>query len=395
MKGKEQAVHRAWWATMVAFLVHGLIVGTWVSRIPAVQAQLHLQNGPFGLTLLCAAIGAVVCIPITGHWLGKFGSRAVGTVATVAFGLTLVLPALAFDALTLGLGLFLYGAAAAAMDVAMNAQGVEVEKRLGTPTMSRFHAMFSLGAMAGSGIGGWVAGFEISPSLHLGASGLLYALAGVALWPVFLPGRGTAVAHESRLRWNKIPPVLWALTGIGFCMLLAEGAIADWTAIYLRQVLHAGPALAAQGYAAFSASMALFRLAGDWVTARLGPYRTLRGGSLVGLVGLLLALASPSAAWALPAFALVGVGYSVIIPLVFGSGGRVEGVSPGAGIATVTGIGYIGFIVGPPAIGFLSQLFTLRYALLLVVLCTIVSGVLAGAVRNINDCSAGPAPEAH
>ncbi|MGH9612114.1 MAG: MFS transporter, partial [Bryobacteraceae bacterium] len=147
-------------------------------------------------------------------------------------------------------------------------------------------------------------------------------------------------------------------------------------------VLAAGPGTAAAGYAVFSAAMAIFRLFGDLITARLGSVQTVRTGSLVAAAGLMCALAAPSARWALPGFATTGAGFSVIVPLVFGAGGRVKNVNPGAGIATVTGLGYIGFLVGPPSIGFTSQLLTLRYALGIVVLLCLVSAVLSGSVRS-------------
>ena len=156
----------------------------------------------------------------------------------------------------------------------------------------------------------------------------------------------------------------------------------DWTAVYLRQVLKAGPGTAAAGYAVFSAAMATFRLLGDYITMRLGPLLTVRIGSLVGACGLIWALSMQSPAWAMPGFAAAGAGFSVIIPLVFGSGGRVESVGPGAGVATVTGLGYIGFIVGPPTIGFVSQLTNLRWALSVVVGCCLCSALLSGFVGD-------------
>jgi MFS family permease len=170
--------------------------------------------------------------------------------------------------------------------------------------------------------------------------------------------------------------------------------MADWTAVYLRQSLQAGPGTAAAGYAVFSGTMALFRFVGDFITARLGTLRTVRTASLVAATGLILALSVMVPGWSLPGFALAGAGFSVIIPLVFGGGGRVPGIDPGAGIATVTGIGYIGFIVGPPAIGFASDLVGLRFALGIVVVCCLVSAVLAGSMKSLQ----GPrtsVPEPH
>jgi Major Facilitator Superfamily len=378
-------VRRAWWATVILFLLHGLIVSAWVSRIPAIQLALHLNNGVLGLTLLSSAFGAVIAIPFTGALVNRFGSRAMSVWGTVWLSLALVGPALAVNAATLAVALFLFGVGAATMDVSMNAQGVEVENSLGTPTMSRFHGMFSLGAMVGAGIGGIIAARGTGPLPHFALSSVVYIGAVSLVGSSLLHSHVEITPGAHRLPLTKIPPVLLALSAIGFCILLAEGAMADWTAVYLKQVLNAGQGTAAAGYSVFSASMAIFRFLGDWITLRLGPLRAVRLGSLTGAVGLLWALVVHSPLWAMPGLAAVGAGFSVIIPLVFGSGGRVKGVSPGAGIATVTGLGYIGFIVGPPTIGFASQLFTLRYGLGVVVGCCLVSAVLSGSLRRLGD----------
>jgi MFS family permease len=380
----------AWWGTAALFLVHGLIVSTWVSRIPAVQTKSHLANGVLGLTLLASALGAVCTIPVAGWAVTRFGSKKVTTAASVAFCLSILLPALASNAIGLACALFVFGSLAAAMDVSMNAQGVEVEKAMRIPTMARFHGMFSLGGMLGAGAGGMVAARGITTLPHFAISGLANVLVVIAISSLLLETHVAPAGTEHRLPFRKIPPALLALSAIAFCILLAEGAMADWTAVYLRQVLSAGPGTAAAGYAVFSAAMAVFRFLGDAVTARLGPLRTLRAGSLVAAAGLLAALCAFTATWSFPGFALAGAGFSVIIPLVFGSGGRVEGISPGAGIATVTGIGYAGFIVGPPAIGFASQLVTLRYALGIVVACCLTSALLAKSVERLAHTPSSP-----
>lgn len=358
------------------------------------QTALHLDNGILGLTLLSSAAGAVSSVPFAGWLVTRYGSARISTLTSLGFCAALVLPGLAVNAITLAIGLFVFGSTAAAMDVSMNAHGVEVEKALGTPTMSRFHGMFSLGGMAGAGIGGLIAARGVPPFAHFAAAAVICALAVAAVHPMLLAANEHAPKGAHRVPFKNMPRVLIALSAIGFCILLSEGAMADWTAVYLHQVLRSGPGTAAAGYAVFSAAMATFRLLGDWVTARLGPLRTLRTGSIVAACGLVFALAMQHPGWALPGFAAAGAGFSVIIPLVFGSGGRIEGISPGAGIATVTGIGYVGFIVGPPSIGFLSQLVTLRYALGLVVACCLVAALLSGSLKQLRGAaSSEPVPE--
>lgn len=381
---------------MILFLVHGLVVSTWLSRIPAVQSALHLANGVLGLTLLSSAIGAVSSIPVTGWLINRYGSRRVTAIASSLFCLSIILLGAAFNTLTLAAALFVFGVLAAAMDVSMNAQGVEVEKALGKPTMSRFHGMFSLGGMIGAGLGGAAAAHGAHVLPHFTVSAAVNFLAIVSAVALLLETHAGAGGAEHRLPLRAIPRVLFALSAIGFCILLAEGAMADWTAVYLKQVLGAGPGTAAAGYAVFSAAMAVFRFLGDLITARLGPMRTVRAGSLVAAVGLAWALLMPSPVWSLPGFAATGAGFSVIIPLVFGSGGRITGIPPGPGIATVTGIGYIGFIVGPPTIGFAAQLSNLRYALGIVVVCCIISAMLARSMRALEPAAVPEhAPELH
>ena len=361
---------RGWWAVFTMFLVHGLVVSSWVSRIPTVRANLHLSDGVLGLTLLSSAVGAVSAIPAIGYLVGRFGSRPVVIGSSFAFCLAVVPLGLAVNAPTLALALYVYGVCAATMDVSMNAAGVEVEKRMGRPTMSRFHALFSSGAMAGAAIGGWIASRGYSPLMHFAGSAVCNLLAVAAIAPLVTrdrPHRDEARPH--RLPLLRMPRVLVALSGIGFCILLSEGAMADWIAVFLRQVLSAGPGVAALGYSVFSGAMAAMRFLGDLITTRFGPQQTVRIGCAIAGVGVFAALCALSPGLAMPGLAIAGVGLSVVIPLVFGSGGKVEGVNPGVGIATVTGIGYVGFIVGPPLIGFVSQLSNLRFGLSVVVLC--------------------------
>jgi MFS family permease len=394
MSAIDRPVQKARWGTLVLFLLHGLIVGTWISRIPAFQIALKLNNAVLGLTLLSATIGAILSIPATGKLIDRYGSRRVSITSTLLLcGALAVLPWV-FNAMTLATILLPFGATAAAMDVSMNAHGVEVEKRLGSPTMSRFHGMFSLGAMTSAGAGGAVAARGVAPWLHFDVSSVVYAVATLLVAPLLLRTRDDFPSKHRRLPFSNIPPVLLALSGIGFCILLSEGAMADWTAVYMRQVLAAGPGTAAAAYSVFSAAMALFRFVGDWITSKFGPARTIYAGSLVAGCGLLWALSMRSPTWALPAFGAVGAGFSVIIPLVFGSAGRVENISPGPGIATVTGVAYVGFIVGPATIGFVAQILTLRYALGIVVLCCVISALLSRWVARLKGpVGPGPGPE--
>jgi MFS family permease len=184
------------------------------------------------------------------------------------------------------------------------------------------------------------------------------------------------------LSFKKPPAALITLSAIGFCIFLSEGAIADWTAVYIKQVLNAGEGMAAAGYAAFSAAMTVFRLSGDAITARLGRAWTIRGGALIAACGLGLVVVAQSPYAALVGFAAAGAGFSSIIPLVFAAGGRIPTVTEAAGIATVSGIGYLGFLVGPPTIGFISEMSSLRVGLAVLVALSATAAILVTRVEH-------------
>jgi MFS family permease len=379
-----QNLTRAWWGVMARFLIHGLVISTWVSRIPSIKASLHLNDGVFGFTLLGSAIGSIIGIPLSGWVITRYGSRSACTWTSIGLCVALALPAFAINAATLFAALFLFGAMAGSNDVAMNAQGVGVERQMGSPTMSRFHSMFSMAGIIGAAGGGLIASRGVPATEHFLITAACFLAFSLSTAPLLNESSPVVPATTplAKLRFRHLPTPLIALSVIGFCIFLSEGAIADWTAIYLKQVLSAGPGLAAAGYAVFSAAMAIFRLFGDAITVRLGVAQTIRAGGILAACGLASALLVDSPYWALPGFALAGVGFSSIIPLVFAAGGRIQSVSEGAGVATVSGIGYIGFLVGPPVIGFVSQILNLRAGLFVIVLLSGLTAMLVNVATK-------------
>ena len=378
-------VRRAWLTTVANFLLHGLVVSTWVARIPVIQTRTQLNSATFGLALLGASFGSVLAIPLCGFLVTKFGSARITLAAAIGFCVTLVPLGAATGMVSLAAALFCFGAMAGTMDVAMNVQAVEVEKELGRPTMSRFHAMWSLGGMVGAACGGFLAARGVEPVVHFAVAAACLGVAAVVVSPGMIDTHRGVVQKASRLPFREIPPSLLAICAIAFCLLVSEGAMADWVAIYLRDTLRAGPGMAASGYTVFSAAMCTFRLIGDSITHRLGGVRTVRYASLLAAAGVVLAIAAQSVWWALPGFARAGAGFSVIVPLAYGAGGRVPGVSPGAGVATVTGIGYVGFLLGPPLIGFTSHTFSMRAGLGTIALASLLATSLAGFVAPTGE----------
>lgn len=260
----------------------------------------------------------------------------------------------------------------------MNTQAVDVETAYRRPVMVSFHALFSLGGMIGSAMGGVAAAARIDPFTHLALAGLLLAVAVVFATRRLLPDLPGAVLARSRARVAMTP--LLGLAVIAFCVLVGEGAMADWTAVYLTHLT--GPGSAAAGYASFSLAMAGGRFAGDRLRGRLGSVALVRWGGLIAAAGLGAGLLSGDVKGALIGFACAGAGFSKIFPITCSAAGRKAGVNAQAGVATVTGFGYLGFVSGPPLIGLFAQMSSLRTALGLVVILSAVTALLAGGARE-------------
>lgn len=366
-------------SVLVIFFVHGLVFSTWVSRIPGVQAALGLSTGELGFALLGVAVGSLFSMPLAGWLISRYGSKPVTVASSLCFCCALAPPAFAGSAWELGAALAGLGVAAGAMDVAMNAQGVAVERLARKPVMSGFHSMFSLGGMAGSGMGGVVAKAGIRPDMHFVIAALVYLVLIAVAIRGLLPA-GTDATSERRP--FRITPAIAGLGVICFCFFLTEGAVADWSALYLSRILGAGPIQAAAGYGLFSGAMATGRIAGDRLRSHFGPVTLVRNGSLLAAVGLSMALIFPYTPIALAGFTLVGFGCSIIVPIAFAAGGNLEEAGAGSALAAVVAAGYFGLFVGPPAIGMAAEAITLRWALFIVVGLCLAAMVLARVVRR-------------
>jgi MFS family permease len=361
------------------FFINGFAFATWVSRIPAVQQALGLSAADLGVALAGLGAGSFLSMPASGWLITRFGSRPVSAIATLGCAVALVLPAGARSVFSLGAALGIFGAAMGSMDVAMNAQGVELEHRYDRPIMAAFHALWSLGGMTGASVGGVIAAQGLATVTHFAAVSVLLLAAAAAAIPRLIDTPPPPPGSRGGLRFSR---ALVALCLLAASALISEGAMGDWTPLYLTSVIGTGPGLAASGYAVFSATMTAGRLTGDWLTLRAGRVRMVRTGALVGAAGLTLALVFQSVAATLLGLACMGAGFSIIVPLVFAAAGRLDARSAGAGLAAVTTAGYLGFLAGPPVIGFLAEETGLRAALTLVVGLALACAALAGFVAT-------------
>ncbi|MFO1148374.1 MAG: MFS transporter [Alsobacter sp.] len=363
--------------TAVIFLLIGLGTGLWVVHIPVVQKHLALSDGVLGIALFSPVVGALAAMPVAGYASTARGSRFATRVMMAIFCAGLGLPLLAPDLPVLLVAGFVLGFGMGGADVSMNAQAVLIERAMGRPIMSSQHAFYSLGGLIGAVLGGVLLGLPWDGSVNMVAAGLV--MFGVAAWAGQFLLREAGHEREATARLGAqdvLRPRLLAIGFLAFASFFSEGAVGDWSSIFLTRHTGASPAMAALGFAGFSVTMTLARFAGDRVVARLGPRRSLVGGGLLAAAGMALALALPSLWTGVLGFALIGLGFANIVPVLFSAAGRV-GATPGAGIAVVTMIAYGGLLVGPPLIGGLSEWVGLSGALLVVALLGLI--VAAGA----------------
>ncbi|MFE7617350.1 MFS transporter [Streptomyces sp. NPDC057496] len=371
-------------ALTVFFALDGFLFAGWVVRIPAIKHQTGASATTLGLALLGVSAGAVVTMMFTGRLCRRFGSHPVTVVCGVLLSLAIALPAQTRSAFALGLVLLVFGAAYGGMNVAMNSAAVDLVAALRRPVMPGFHAAFSLGGMIGAGLGGLVAG-GLSPAAHLlaltGTGLLVTAAAGPVLLrhPAPVAVSRTGGAGKPRRPDGRTRRLVVLFGVIALCTAYGEGALADWGALHLEQDLHAHPGVAAAGYSLFALAMTAGRLTGTAMLERLGQTRTLVAGGTTAAAGMLLGSLAPSAWAALIGFAVTGLGLANIFPVAVGRAGELAG--PG-GVAAASTLGYGGMLLGPPAIGFLADWFSLPAALTTVSLLAVAAAALGYGARN-------------
>lgn len=349
-------------AVIACFAILGMAEGVWVVHIPVAQARLHLSDGLLGAALLVAPGAVLLMTPVAGWLADRFGSaRIARPVAIVVTFLSVILD----SAQTLSMlvaGLLVFGAVAGLLAVATNAQAVLVERGYRRPLMASFHASYSIGGLSGAVLGGILASVRAGPvavclvAALPAAAVAVAAGCGLAADPAVIrrgrskPGPG----RRRRMRgagFGRGSARIIALGLLALCCLVSEGTAGNWSAIYLHDNLGAPAGFAVAGFAAFSVAMAIGRLAGDRLAARLGPARLVRGGGLLAALSLAAGLASHDQVAAVGGFALFGAGLSCMIPQLFSAAGNVNPDQPGTGLARVAALGYVGLITGPVLIG--------------------------------------------
>jgi MFS family permease len=363
-------------AVTTLFFLNGVVFSSFFARLPAIKDALGASDGQLGLALFLATAGLVVAQPLAGWMIARGGVVAVAVPATVVYAAGLPLAAQASSIETLAAVLFAMGLANGVLDVAINVMGVEVERSRARRMLSSMHAAFSFGVMTGAGGGALAAAAEVGPETHLAIVAVVVALVAVLAF-AGLPRGGTLDGGPAFARPSR---ALLALGAAAFCVLLAEGSVTDWSAVFLNDQAGASEALAAVGLTAFSLLMAFGRLAGDGLAERFGAAAVVRTGAILAAGGLGLALATSAPGPGIAGFALMGAGLAGSFPLIIGAAARAGGDAAAPAIAAVSGAGYVGLMAGPATIGLLSDAASLRTALVLVVALCLAAAALAAAV---------------
>lgn len=355
-------------AIAAMFFISGVVSGDWVACIPQIQQKLELSNGALAFALLGMPIGLLLVTPLIGWLIARVGSCLITKIAALTYCLALPLPVLAPQLPVLAIALVLFGAINGAVNLAMNAQGVAIEQRYRRPFMSSFHGMASVGGLVGVAIGGILVHLKVPLLLHLLCAALLLGMMALFTSRRLLPSAVVPVSHKLIFVPKR------SLIGLGivaFCSMLGEGAMANWSSVYLNQAHQDEPGLAVYGYVAFSLAMACGRFTGDRVAQHFVPAKIVGFSGTLAAIGLILFLAFPQQlAIATIGAACVGIGLSSIVPLVFSAAACTPGLAPSISLAAVTTTGSFGSF-GSPLIGLASNSLALGMSLVVVSSATI------------------------
>ncbi len=356
-------------AVSLFFFTNGFHYANWVARLPEVQHLYDVSNARLGTILLCSAAGAIAAMPFAGLLTVRFGSRWVTIIGGLGFVVAIPFIPLLSNLWLISALFFTFGVLGGSEDVAMNGQAVYVERLYNKPILSSFHGVWSIGTALGAGFGALFAKFGVGLFTHF----LIVSLICLALilWAAFnlinddplsinaQKGEKSGDNSTFRLPTKAILP----LGIIAFCGMTGEGAVGDWAAIYMHKFIGKDEAFSALAFGAFATAMTIGRLTGDHFTEKFGNRKQLIISSLLSIIGLTLALSVNNEWTVLTGFFIVGLGLATVVPIVYSTAGNTEGVSPSVGIAMATTIGYTGFFVGPPTIGYLADMFSLRVGL--------------------------------
>jgi predicted MFS family arabinose efflux permease len=362
------------------FVVHGCVVGSFAARVPWIASHVGVDVGHLAIALLMPGFGALVAMPFSGRLAHRFAFRPLVTATIVALSLTLVLPALPTSLVLLCVALFVVGAIAGLADMAMNAEGVLVEKRYGRSVMSSLHGFWSVGVLVGSAVSALASHAGIDTRAQFAVEGVALAVVG-AVAARFVLEDPTAADAEAPPRFALPTRPVLLIGLVGLCAVFGEQAGTEWSALFIRNELGGSASVAALAVSAFAVTMAVARLVGDRVIQGLGPVRTVRLSGACAACGAVAVVLAPDLAIGLAGFALLGIGVALVVPLVFAAAGRV-GAHPARSIAGVAGVAYASGLVAPGVIGGIAAASSLTTSFFLVACLLAVMALAAGVLGS-------------
>ena len=374
-------------AILTAFLINGFSVGNFVSRIPDFKSELDISNGILGAALFCASLGVLAALRPTSKAAAKYGSGPVVKYSAFTLALAVPLVGLLFNLPWFIFSLFIYGVLSSIHDLSINAHAAALENKAGKRVMSTFHAMWSIGGLLGGVIGGVLASINVSIQIHAFIIGSFIVLVALFTRNWFLPAEADQHIFEKHKK-RKTPRRFFILGLLGLCGALGEGAASDWGGVLARETYEASALMSALPYVFFSATMVIGRLSGDFLAHKFGVVRLLTWSGFIAGIGLTAGLFAGNIYGVIIGWFLFGIGISNVIPMMISATGTLANekypgqVSAAEGVALVTGVAYFGFVIGPPLIGFISEIVTLRWAMLLPAVLAIIFGLSAKKVLS-------------
>ncbi|MDP4150055.1 MAG: MFS transporter [Bacteroidota bacterium] len=353
----------------VFFFVSGFGFSTWASRIPTIQQELHLNEAQLGAVLFALPIGLLLTIPVTGVLLGRFDSRKILLAGAVLFNIMLSLVGFAAHSWQLVIALFFFGSSRNFLNISANAQSIGVQALYDRSIIASFHAIWSIAGFGGAALGSVMVSFHISPGWHFLFTGVALTGLSIYAYPGSISQQPVQKRQEERRPWFSFPDKTLLKFGlISFASMACEGTMYDWSGIYFRKAVHASREIATLGFVVYMVAMTLGRLTGDRLANRFGIKNMLTWSGVLICSGLMLASLFPNPFVAGMGFMLTGFGVSCVIPMVFSMAGRSAGMSSGTAIASVSMVGYLGFLMVPPLVGSLAEWAGLRWAFALIAL---------------------------
>lgn len=359
----------------IYFLLCGMIFSSWAARIPAIKDQFQLNEAELGAVLFMLPLGSIVALPFAGWSVHRFGSKIITGISAILYLALLLSISFGTNVYQLSVMLFLFGFFGDVLNISMNTQGLSIQKLFNKPILTSLHAMWSIGALLGAVVGGWSLRNDLSTQQHFVIVAVFCLVLVLAFYFLMIPDTASNDEGQKLFAWPDRALLLLGL--ICFCTTLCEGAMADWSSLYYRQLLDDSNKVSTTGYTAFTLVMALGRLVGDKLIEKVGYKSMLMMNGFLIAAGLSLALLWQVPVSVIIGYSLVGLGVSSVIPIVYMVAAKSKTMAPSAALAAVSTIGYTGFLIGPPMIGFIAHETGLRMALSLIVLLGLAILVLS------------------